>query len=163
MKGQKKPTALKIREGARPCRINTQEPKPPMGLGDPPDSLYGYEVEGWHAIDSQLKTMRVATKADIQAAILYAQCYAENLIAKRELSEQDYLLEQETETRGHSRISYKANPLLSVTLSCRAQMLTILKQFGMTPASRSSLKETSQQDEDDLMSFINRKQKNVGG
>lgn len=59
-----KPTALKILEGAQPCRINFDEPKYEPASTDPPDWLDGLALEHWAELAPILARSGVLTIAD---------------------------------------------------------------------------------------------------
>jgi phage terminase small subunit len=59
-----KPTALKILEGEKPCRINVDEPAFPAGSVVAPAWLEGLALEHWHELAPMLAEQRVLTVAD---------------------------------------------------------------------------------------------------
>jgi phage terminase small subunit len=65
MRGRKpKPTALKILEGAQPCRINTREPRMPAGGLDPPKWLDEFGQEHWRELAPILQAAGLLTVGD---------------------------------------------------------------------------------------------------
>jgi P27 family predicted phage terminase small subunit len=148
----RKPNVLKILEGAQPCRINADEPRPKGPIGDPPGPLDDVEAElAWDRLVDQLGAMGVATSADSDLVYLYAITYARWVNARRDLDDEGLTV--------GGQFGTKANPLISIVDRAQSQLVKILGQLGMTPASRSSLKASPHEEDDPLLAFIAAKSK----
>lgn len=154
----RKPTALKVLEGAQPCRINRHEPEPPRGAGPCPDFLDDVGRETWARITRQLDAMGVLTEADGEAVALYCSIYSQWIAARSILAAEGLTSISSTVTetsRGSTvRETLKPHPLLATVKECQAQMCRLLGQFGMTPASRSGLKVGGKPEEDPILAFL---------
>lgn len=76
MRGRKpKPTALKILEGAQPCRINRNEPVIPPSSLDPPGWLTGDAVEHWQELAPILARAGLFTGGDRAALAVLCDDY----------------------------------------------------------------------------------------
>jgi P27 family predicted phage terminase small subunit len=159
----RKPTSLKILEGAQPCRINRSEPKSPEGLGEPPDWLDDHGRDAWRRLKERLAPMRVATRADEEIVMVYCQAYSTLRLALDEVEAHGMLVEQTTEITtkngSTSNTILKANPMLPAIQQARRQMVQCLTQLGMSPSSRSGLHVQEDRPEDPLAAFMARKSK----
>ena len=156
----KKPAALARRDGDRKCRINEEEPKSPEGLGEPPEWLEGFALEGWATLLREVGPMKVATVADRQLAMLFCEAYADYREAKKIVAAEGMMIQQVSESRSlsggsKSSVSYKANPLLPTMRAARDQMAKCLANLGMSPTSRASLRMEAQGETDELIEFQN--------
>lgn len=70
-----RPTALKILEGAQPCRINGDEPTFRPGSDSPPDWLDGLAREHWEELVPVLAEGRILSAADRSNLVLLCQLY----------------------------------------------------------------------------------------
>ena len=108
MRGRKpKPTALKILEGAQPCRINTREPQiPTASAPDPPAWIGKYGKERWNELAPVLSAAGLLTTGDLPA---FEQLCDEYDAIRRD-------------------------PL---SAGARDRYRKLLTEFGLTPSSRS--------------------------
>lgn len=142
----RKPTALKILEGAQPCRINRDEPRPPKGIGEPPGYLDDDARKAWARIGRQLDDMGLLTVADADSVGLYCEAYSRWLEANKAVRKEGLTVT--------GRFGPKVNPNVQIADACHAQMVKLLTQFGMTPAARSSLHVGAKAEEDPLLAFL---------
>lgn len=76
MRGRKpKPVALKILEGAQPCRINRNEPVVPAGSTEPPSWLDGKALDHWRELAPILREAGLLTSADRPALAQLCEAY----------------------------------------------------------------------------------------
>lgn len=143
----RKPTSLKILEGAQPCRINRDEPKPPPFSDDCPEHLGDVGREAWIRISRRLEEMGVLTQADAEAVALYASTYELWRLASDQLADEGLTMMTALGTQ-------KPHALLATIKECRSQMTRLLTQFGMTPSSRSSLHVQAKDEEDEVLAFV---------
>jgi len=130
------PTALKLlrdNPGKRP--INDAEPLPPPIDATPPAGLEGLAAEKWHEMVSLLSGMGVLTQADRHAVQRYCLMWEQWYNLEKHCREHGST--QLTST-GYSQVTAEA----TLVKSLRKELLEIERQFGMTPAARSSMKVT---------------------
>jgi P27 family predicted phage terminase small subunit len=130
------PTALKLlrdNPGKRP--INHEEPMPPPCDMTPPAGLTGLALEKWDEMTKLFAAMGVLTQADRHAVQRYCLMWEQwhNLEAHC----REHGSTQITST-GYSQVTAEA----TLVKSLRKELLEIERQFGMTPAARSSMKVT---------------------
>lgn len=142
----RKPTALKILEGAQPCRINRDEPSPPKGIGEPPDFLDDAGRAAWARIASQLDEAGLLTVADREAVALYCSAFGRWAAANAAIDEEGLVV--------MGQFGAKPNPHLAIADQAAKLMARLLTQFGGTPSSRSSLKVGARVEEDPLLAFL---------
>lgn len=128
MRGRKpKPTALKILEGAQPCRINRHEPSvpPPADLA-PPRWLEGQAVDHWHELAPMLHRSGLLTEADRHSLALLCEAFGR----------------------------FRADPTDERARDLYRRMAV---EFGLTPSSRSRLRAPAEPKPDALAAFLARK------
>jgi phage terminase small subunit len=128
MRGRKpKPTALKILEGAQPCRINYREPV--MASADCPKApawLGKFGQDLWKQLAPVLTSAGLLTLGDIPA---FEQLCDEFDTIRRD-------------------------PLCS---PARDRYRRLLVEFGLTPSSRSRIKATAEKPRDAFADFVARR------
>jgi P27 family predicted phage terminase small subunit len=161
----RKAKALKVLEGAQPCRINHDEPQPPKGFGDVPDHLDEVGRLAWLRITTRLDEMGVLTLADGEAVALYASIYSRWIGATKALAEDGMTITNSTETETNkgttTKLVTKMHPMVQVATQCQQQMTRLLTQFGMTPIARSSLNAPGKAQEDPIFAFLDSPQVKV--
>jgi P27 family predicted phage terminase small subunit len=146
------PTNLKIIRGNPGQRaLNADEPQPPAASLTPPRNLEGLALEKWEEMSVLLSRMGVFTQADRHPLERYCLMYEQWTNLERHCREHGYT--QVTQT-GYSQVTAEATLIKSL----RADMLSIERQFGMTPAARSTIKASgASTSENPLASFIERR------
>lgn len=132
------PTALKVLAGtARPDRMNPAEPKPPeLQVGArPPAWLKDKRARRyWRDLVEVLGRARIIAVTDTTALAILAQAFG----AWRHWS--DFLevhgTTYETATENGS-VMYRARPEVAYHKGAEDRLVTMLREFGMTPAARS--------------------------
>ncbi len=146
------PTSLKVlrgNPGQRP--LNADEPQPPPADPNPPAGLAGIALDKWDEMVDLLSKMGVFTQADRQPLQRYCLMYEQWLALEAHCKEHGWT--QVTQT-GYSQITAEATLIKSL----RADMLAIERQFGMTPAARSSIKAPgASAPENPLAAYISRR------
>jgi P27 family predicted phage terminase small subunit len=140
-----RPTTLKIMAGVQNCRINRNEPKAPPGRPDPQAELGVVARAEWDRIIPMLESMNVLTKADGAILALYCTNIQHWFEAEQDLKENGLTTETIT---GH----LKPSPYLQIANKAMDNMRRCLIEFGLTPASRSSVKAAPAEDE--LAAFV---------
>jgi len=128
------PTALKAlrgNPGQRP--LNDAEPLPPDADLDPPENLTDTGREKWVELAVLLARMKVFTQADRTTLERYCLLHEQWLIVVAHVREHG--MTQLTST-GYSQITAEGTLFKSLP----GELLKIEREFGMTPAARSSLR-----------------------
>jgi len=128
------PTAIKLcrgNPGQRP--INEDEPKPPPADVNPPRGLLGEALVKWEEMSRLLLGMGVFTQADRTTLERYCLMHEQWCDLQKYFKENPRT--QLTQT-GYSQITAEA----TLEKQLRADLLAIERQFGMTPAARSTMK-----------------------
>lgn len=142
-----KPTALKLVEGNPGKRaINKKEPKPKREIPSCPAHLEDSGKVAWGRLSVLLDRMGVLTEADSFALERLADCYTD-ILACRELIALDGRTYKVTTAAGEMLV--KGNPAVSQLRAADAQFKSYLVEFGLTPAARSKVHATPDDDEKD--------------
>jgi len=143
------PTAIKRVRGNPGCRpLNDAEPDPGEADLTPPKSLSKVGVAKWNNIAPLLQGMRVLTAADVPTLERY--CLIHEQWVKILDHVRDHGMTQLTAT-GYSQITAEGTLFKSLP----GELLAIERQFGMTPAARSSLRiESAAPPADPLEAYI---------
>jgi len=136
MAGRKRlPTQLKIVKGTQKKeRLNPNEPKPEVKIPSAPGFLSDEALKEWGRITKQLLILGLLTELDRTELAMYCQAYGRmikyekivNSVAGGEL--------YKTSTG-----SIQLSPAMWVLNKAIKQCHMLLTQFGMTPASRSTV------------------------
>lgn len=151
------PTAIKLvrgNPGQRP--INRDEPTPPPADMNPPPGLEGLALDKWVEMTALFSSMGVFTQADRHAVQRYCLMYEQWFNLEKHCREHGST--QITST-GYSQVTAEA----TLAKSLRKELLEIERQFGMTPAARSSMKVTSAAaPQNPLTAFVERRSGQAG-
>ncbi len=125
-----KPTALRILHGDHPGRINTREPQ--LGIGPPkrPFWLRKESQRYFRELVRVLEPGRVLTPADGYALGLLADAFARYVEAR------DAVEAIKVSGRDGGKVR---DPALTAESHAAALVHRLMMQFGLTPASRTSL------------------------
>lgn len=132
-----KPTVMKKLQGNPGKReLNEDEPKydTPKSLPDPPDVLVGdkYARREWKVLGNILLKVGVLTEGDYNALAIYCKLYS-----------RWYQAEQLVKEEGLTMFTPKGvavRPEVKIAQDTARLMKDYLKEFGLTPASRSAIK-----------------------
>jgi len=153
----KKPSALEELQG-RPGRrpLNEKEPKPKVDIPRCPHWMDGIAKYAFRELGITLKEMRVMTLADKKALELLCDAYSEYRRARQ------FILENGThyvsETKLGSTI-YKKYPHVDIASNAWRRCSDMLKQFGLTPSSRTGVEAMDDDGPDPLEEFMSGKKK----
>jgi P27 family predicted phage terminase small subunit len=126
-----KPTAIKRLEGNPGKRkLNEAEPKPMMGAPECPDYLDDVAKKEWGRLTTILTAMRVLTEADYIALANLCQAYSTLMDAQRQLNKTGILYKTKS---GYIQQS----PLLGIIHTQTTIVNNLLREFGLTPSSRT--------------------------
>lgn len=138
-----KPSALKKLQGNPGKRkLNRREPKPRAGVPIMPLGLSELAQDEWNAIVPLLQEMGVLTSADSKALAAYCSCYAQWMLAEKEIAEYGITIKTvhlDEDGEDILFLDYKTNPAVRVRSDALRQMKSFLIEFGLTPASRTKL------------------------
>jgi P27 family predicted phage terminase small subunit len=144
-----KPTAIKKAEGNPGKRkLNTQEPQPVPGAPECPDHLDAVAKKEWNRLSGILVAMKLLTEADYIALGNLCQAYSTMIDAQKHLNKGGILFKT---PNGY----IQQNPLLGII---RAQMNIVnglVREFGLTPSSRTRITIEKEDDgHDELMAIL---------
>lgn len=135
MKGRKpKPTRLKLVDGTRADRVNTNEPQPEAGLPPCPGHLDGKAKTLWRRLSKQLLAMGVVGQVDANALETLCAVYARIRDCRKIIAAQGLTYESCTETGG---VIVRPRPEVNILAVAEKEYRALLAEFGLTPASRS--------------------------
>lgn len=143
------PTAINLTRGNPSKRpINTQEPKPPAGDMAPPAGLDGLAGEKWVEMVALLSGMGVYTAAERSTLQRYCLMWEQWWGFEKHCKENGCT--QLTQT-GYSQVTAEA----TLCRALRSDLLSIERQFGMTPVARVAIKVThASAPEDPLEAYL---------
>jgi P27 family predicted phage terminase small subunit len=136
-----KPTRLKILTGNPGCRpLPTGEPQPEVGLPRCPARFKGDARKLWNQFARQLTACGIATKLDATALeMLVDQHQAYTAASAQVLKTGPVWLE-----RGEGTIpKFAYSPYWVQQQRAFKHMLAMLREFGMTPSGRASVKSAA--------------------
>ena len=162
-----KPTALRLVTGNPGKRaVNKTEPKPKRVIPSCPSYLSDSAKVAWGRLCVLLDRMGVLTEADSLAIERLCDCYAE-IIECRDLIERDGRTYSSVTTRTTSeegevttvediKSLLKANPAVAMMADADRRFKSYLVEFGLTPAARSKVHATPDDDnkKDPLQEFF---------
>lgn len=146
------PTALKIARGnPGKRRLNKEEPQPKGELPSCPPHLKGEARKAWETFATQLTESGVATLADAMALELLCSSialYLDSLEMVRQFG--PVWIE-----KGESKIpKFAYSPHWAVMNGEWKKIVSMLREFGMTPSSRSGVKATPPTAADPFATFM---------
>src|SRR3954447_21751271 len=126
-----KPTAIKRLEGNPGKRkLNEAEPTPTLGAPECPDHLDDVARKEWDRLTTILTAMKVLTEADYIALANLCQAYSTLINAQRQLNKTGILYKTKS---GYIQQS----PLLGIIHTQTTIVNNLLREFGLTPSSRT--------------------------
>lgn len=149
-----KPTVLKLVEGNPGKRkINKTEPKPKRSIPSCPAHLSDAGKVAWGRLSVLLDRMGVLTEADSAALERLCDCYSDILICRESLA-QDGWTYKTMDAQGNTLI--KGNPAATQLRAADSQFKSYLIEFGLTPAARSKVHATPDEEakDDPLKEFF---------
>ena len=134
-----KPTSLRLLQGNPGKRpLNKQEPKPEiLKSKDPPNYFSDEAVEVWNRLVPMLARIGLFTEADYNTLVRYI-----DMLMLYDKAREEVEISGATYTainkQGGEYIAQR--PEVSIMRTCSEHLLKIEQQFGLTPASRTSIK-----------------------
>lgn len=135
-----KPTALKLVTGNAGKRaINKKEPKPRREIPSCPAHLEDSGKVAWGRLSVLLDRMGVLTEADSAALERLCDCYTDILECRALIERDGRTYKVKTQT---GEILIKGNPAVAQLRAADSQFKSYLVEFGLTPAARSKVHAT---------------------
>lgn len=155
-----KPSAIKALEGNPGKRpLNKNEPVPDnLKNLKPPPFLPAAAKREWKRIIMQLSGLGLISDLDVMGLAAYCNAYATWLEAIKKIKETGMLVRS---PNGYAMPS----PYLKIQRDAQSEMMSWLKEFGMTPAARARVSgDGSGEEEDDpFMALAKRARESRGG
>jgi P27 family predicted phage terminase small subunit len=151
----KKPTGLKELHGtARPDRANPNEPRPPVEMPDAPAWIDEDPVtrELFDQVTRYVTDMNIATQVDGLALSMLAD-QVSLYVETRNLIRRQGLFEESEGSQG--QIVKKAHPGLPILNQCLGNIHKLLREYGLTAASRSNVSAKEEKEVNTFQDFIN--------
>lgn len=152
-----KPTALKLLEGARPSRLNADEPKPPTVPPQKPEGLSVRADAVWDREARKCVEMGTLTSADEQAFATLCELIATRGLIAAEKSGPEFkllVIESQFSPDGGENLKARENPLLRMERQTASALRGYLSMFGLDASSRSRIKAPTQKPVNRLKAFI---------
>jgi P27 family predicted phage terminase small subunit len=124
-----------VRGTQRPGRENAKEPKPEVVAPYRPSYLDADAVAEWERLEPILLRMKVLTEADYIALALICQTHSTMIKAQEQLTKSGILFKTPS---GYVQQS----PLLAVVNGCVEKIITLCREFGLTPSARFRIQTT---------------------
>lgn len=134
----RRPTALRLVEGARPDKVNQDEPQPLPVEPDAPEEWTelgeaSEQLQVWNRVVDQLRDMGILFAADTDSLVAYVEAVVIHRQASRQLDGANLLV---TGAQGN----LVKNPLLQIQRDAAAVIRAFAREFGLTPSARASVK-----------------------
>jgi len=133
--------------GKRP--LNTEEPQPRAGIPECPSHLDALAKEEWNRIVPELELSGLLSQVDRAALAAYCQSWSRWVDAEEKIQMTGPVIKT---NKGYPI----QNPYLGIANTALEHMRKFLIEFGMSPASRSKLRVTikDSEEEDPLAEFL---------
>ena len=148
----KKPSALeKLQGNPGKRKPNKKEPKPDSGIPPVPRWLDGVAKYFFKEVGIVLDDMHVLTKADKKALELAADAYSEYREARQFIQKNGHTYESHTKWG----ILIKQYPQVKIASDAWRRCSDMLKQFGLTPSTRTGVQMRPETELDPMEEFLN--------
>ena len=145
------PTVIRKAEGNPGKRpFNDREPQPRAVRPKMPKHLDERAQKEWKRLCPMLERLRVLTEADGMALAILCVDYSILLQAQESLAKAGLL------TKTQKTGAIHQSPLLNIIAVTTDRVTRSLREFGLTPASRSRVAATAEPDMDDLEAKLSR-------
>lgn len=137
-----KPTALKVLEGNPGKRaLNVNEPRVDTRKPTCPKWMKGEARKEWERLAKELHAAGLLTYVDRAAMVAYCQAWGRYVDAEKVVGEKGMVLKT-------SNGNLIQNPYLNIANRAARDVLTLAREFGMTPSARSRI-QTGGKDDDE--------------
>lgn len=150
-----KPTALKQLEGTtRKDRLNPNEPTPPVGIPDMPTWLNDDPTASalYAQVSEYIVNMQVGTHADGVGIAMLADQLALYLELREQVRREGAVLELEGSTGQTKKVPH---PALAPLNTAFGNVHKMLREYGLTAASRSAVNAQTEKDIGSFDDFMN--------
>ncbi|PJE80680.1 hypothetical protein CI610_00341 [invertebrate metagenome] len=138
------PTNLKVLRGtAIPCRMNAREARVTKEPVKMPPGLSVDEKKQWRHVARKLEQAGLLTRLDVQALVMYCKMYT--LWTKANANIEKY----GTVIKGSKGLPV-LSPYFKASMTAADKMMTLLREFGMTPSSRTKVQADSDSGMDEV-------------
>lgn len=146
------PTNLKIVKGtAQKCRTNPNEPKPELGIPEPPEHLSDRAKGTWSKVSKILLDMGILSSAHGLALEGLCESYADLVSARQALRERGSVTyEGGSEKNG---TIYRAYPEVAMASDADRRFRSWLAAFGLTPSDQSRVNAFPDEPENQFQEF----------
>ena len=151
----RKPSQLKVIQGNPGKRpLNKREPKPAANKPYMPRELSDGGRRVWRRLAGKLHAAGLLADIDADALAMYCELHARWTEAERAIQANGLTV---MTPNGY----LVQSPYVSIANRALADMRALLREFGMTPASRSAISIERPQEESEFESFLRRR--SIGG
>lgn len=155
----RKPTHLRAIEGnpshARP--VNHDEPMPTKGYPPAPSYFSAEEVRWYNDMCEELNRWGVITVLDAKAMEMMTLAYSEFRQADKEIRDHGSLTVEGHGSTG--QVVMKSHPAIAIRDGAWKKFRAMATEFGMTPASRSKVAASKQEDEDAVSDLLGKRKR----
>lgn len=151
----KKPTALKELTGyVQPCRSNPNEPRPTVCMPDRPVWIAEDKTTCvlYDQVAEYVYNMRVATEVDGLALSLLADQLTLYIEMRQQVREEGAIIEIEGSQGQIKKVQHPALPALTTAMGNIHKML---REYGLTAASRSNVSALEEKEVNSFDDFMN--------
>lgn len=143
------PTAIKVLQGTdQKCRVNKNEPQPKLTASpEPPDTLSKDAKVQYKAYWEVLEDARMVTEVDTVALSLMASATAEYYEAARMCEKFGNVV------KGPNGLP-KISEFYKIKEKAESRMLAYLREFGMTPSSRTRVSRSDAGEPEDEWALL---------
>lgn len=127
-----KPAKLRLIEGARPDKVNQNEPVARDALPEPPDELTPEAREIWDYTIRELDFMGIVAAVDRDSLVCYCEAVVNHRKATALVAKGDILI------KGFSGQPVR-NPALAVQRDSAQTIRAFAQEFGLTPSARTRI------------------------
>lgn len=89
-----------------------------------------------------LEERGTSSAGDFATLAIYSELYARWVQAKRAIGKQLMIETTVTDNNGNARTVSRLNPLLKVAENCEGRLLPLIKELGLSPRARDSIRQT---------------------
>jgi P27 family predicted phage terminase small subunit len=147
------PTSLKILRGNPGKRaLNQHEPIPPADAIQPPSWLKGHALAKWRELVPLLTAVRLLTNVDVGPLARYCDTWSWWRQCREEIQRDGDVM---TIRDRHGNPTYhQQHPRVSIANKLASNLTALEREFGLSPAARSTLHVKPETPVDELTAFF---------
>lgn len=131
------PTKILKMRGSKRAGRNHAEPEPEPGIPDPPIPLTGEALKMWHHIIGITEDLGILTAGDGVTLARYCKIWIKWMACEELIDKKGMTYEVKTKVGGKM---IRQSPHAQMAMKLSDQLLRIEQEYGLTPASRSSVR-----------------------